>query len=170
MPRNMIFRIGDIVNDAHFGFGIIVGQKPLTDSKRPDVQYYHVYYFDSKVFLYRMVQSLSIHAFATDESRMQVQNIVLTELVAKKSNSRYQIGDVMLRYNKRLLILDNGHILSSKITPNHKILYHTYDTTNNMLSYNEFFLGDLLNRIPATIATKQEAVRFIINNIFSQLF
>lgn len=67
MPRNMIFQVGDIINDTHFGYGIIIGQKPLSDSKHYNLQYYHVYTFGAKYFMYRVNSSLKLHHPANDK-------------------------------------------------------------------------------------------------------
>lgn len=137
MPYHINYQIGDKVYNKRLGEGIVLGQKPKANAPA-GMTIYHVYYYDHDIFWYAITATMTKLNNATDESRDEARQILLTKLAASTKDNmprHYHMGDIFVYQNKTHIILDNGRLYNGHVR------YHICRLSDAMLQYSSLDTG-----------------------------
>lgn len=161
MPYHINYEIGDKITHKKFGNGIICGVQYRLNS----IANYHVYYYQHDAFMYNIHATIKKTEPATDESREEVHQILLTKMLipAQDTTIRYwHIGDIFVHDNKAHIILDNGRLFDNKVR------YHICRLDTNTFQYST--LDPFYLRRPATPKTIKKARNIVIEQFWTPAF
>lgn len=171
MPYNFSYVIGDKVQHAKLGDGIVVGsKKPQTKSS---IAIYHVYYYAKNVFHYNIHASLVKTNNATDKTREEARRILLTKLTEKPTDTeprKYHIGDTLSHRDQqhmpyKMIVLDNGRLCDGKIQ------YHIYmPQKRDIHTFSYSVLSDDYTTTPATKYELQQIKKLLFEDFLLPAF